>query len=197
MNIPNYNTINLVNPKTLFLTLNLRLRLDDSISIIASILREPLIHIVVGLGRAIQIIQVIHHPQRALLLVSQEREVEMELQQLRLYICQDNFMRHRGLLLGNHLHGVFLHDGLLRCGSSRWHRRRGWCSSDRGCSGVSSIVVILILILGIFSHAVKSSLLGDLHDELVVRLNHYLQGGLLFLQLLSIFSQPLAQGLQL
>jgi hypothetical protein len=58
------------------------------------------------------------------------------------------------------------------------HRSRGWCHSNRGCSGITSIVVILII--GVFSHAVKSSLLG-----------------LLFLQLLNIFPQLLAQGFQL
>jgi hypothetical protein len=53
--------------------------------------------------------------------------------------------------------------------------------------------VVAILILGIFSHAVKSNLLGDLRNEFVTRL----EGGLLFLQLLSIFPQPLAHGFQL
>jgi hypothetical protein len=55
-------------PKDLFLILSLRLRLDNSILIIASTLREPLIHIVVSLGQVIQVIQIIqlmriiHHP---------------------------------------------------------------------------------------------------------------------------------------
>jgi hypothetical protein len=66
----------------------------------------------------------------------------------------------------------------------------------RGCGGISFVVGILIFlfILDIFSHAVKSSLLGNIHDELIVRLDHSIKGGLLFLQLLSIFPQVLAHG---
>jgi hypothetical protein len=54
--------------KDLFLILSLGLRLNDSITIIASILREPLIHIIVDLGWVIQVVQIIqlmwiiHHP---------------------------------------------------------------------------------------------------------------------------------------
>jgi hypothetical protein len=68
---------------------------------------------------------------------------------------------------------------------------------SRGCSGISSIIDILIFlfILSIFSHAVKSSLPGDLHYQLITRLNYAYKGGLLFLQLLSVFPQLLAQGL--
>jgi hypothetical protein len=40
-----------------------------------------------------------------------------------------------------------------------------------------------------------SSLLGDLHDELIMRFDQSLYLGVLFLQLMSIFPQPLSQGL--
>jgi hypothetical protein len=95
------------------------LRLDESISIIASIPKKPLIHVRAGFDRVIQIIQVIHHPRWALLVVSHEHAVEMGLWQLGLWICQDNFMHHRGFLLRNHLHRVLLHDNLLSGSSNR------------------------------------------------------------------------------
>jgi hypothetical protein len=78
-------------------------------------------------------------------------------------------------LLRNHLHRVFpFDDDRLTC-SGRGSMDRGW-RSIRGCGGVSSIVVILILffLVNIFSHPVKSSLPGDLHNELVARLDHSL-----------------------
>jgi hypothetical protein len=83
----------------------------------------------------------------------------------------------------NHLYRFFLLDNLLRC-SNKGHR-------NRGCSGMFSVVGILILIfiLDIFSHAVKFGLLGDLSDELIVRLDHIFEGGHLFLQLLTVFAQ--------
>jgi hypothetical protein len=93
-------------------------------------------------------------------------------------------MRHRGLLLGNHLHGGFLLDDLLRH-DSRWHR----C---RGCDGVPLVVIILILIIIVLSHVVDPMLFGHLHDQLVTGLDHSFQGGLFLIQLLSIFPQPLA-----
>jgi hypothetical protein len=181
-----------MNLKDLFLNLDLRCRLDDSIPIIASILRKPLIRVRAAFIRVIiQIFQVIHHHGWALHIIPHERVVDMGLWHLRLSICQDDFMRHKSFLLENHLYRVFLLDDLLRCGSS-WRRR------SRGCSGISSIVGILIylFILNI-SYAVKSSSLGDLHNQLIVRLNHSFKDGLLFLQLLSVFPQPLAQGLHL
>jgi hypothetical protein len=67
----------------------------------------------------------------------------------------------------------------------------GWCS-NRGCSGVSSVVVILILILSILIAAVVAILVSELHDELIARLDHSFQLGLLLPQLLSIFSVLLA-----
>jgi hypothetical protein len=72
-------------------------------------------------------------------------------------------------------------------------------AQEQGCGGISSVVGILIFlfILGIFSHAVKSSLPGNLHDELIPRLNHSFKGGLLFFQPMSVHPQLLAQGLQL
>jgi hypothetical protein len=99
-------------------------------------------------------------------------------------------MHHRGLLLGNHLHRGFFFDDLLRLGS----RRR--C---RGCDDIPFIIVILILILivVVLSHAVESILFGHLHDQLNMGLDYFFQGGLLLLQLLSVFPQPLTQGLQL
>jgi hypothetical protein len=100
-------------------------------------------------------------------------------------------MRLRGLLLGNHLHAVFLvNDDHLR-GNSRWHRNRGWCSS-KGCTDVSSVVIILILIVSVLIIAVVSILIDELHDELVTRLDHSFQLGLLFPQLLDVFSVLLA-----
>jgi hypothetical protein len=78
-------------PKNLSLILNSRLRLDDSILVIAAILGIPLIHIVVSLSRVIQIIQVVHHPRGALLVISHERVVETGMRQLRLCIYQDHY----------------------------------------------------------------------------------------------------------
>jgi hypothetical protein len=66
-----------------------------------------------------------------------------------------------------------------------------------GCNGVPFVVIILILIVVILSHAVESILFSHLHDQLVTGLDHSFQGGFLLLQLLSIFPQPLTQGLQL
>jgi hypothetical protein len=97
-------------------------------------------------------------------------------------------MGHMSFLFRNHLHKAFLHDDLLRCGSMGCR--------NRGCGNISSVVANLIL-PDIFSHAVKFSLLGDLLNQLIARLDHSFKGGLFFLLLLSIFSQPLAQGLQL
>jgi hypothetical protein len=182
-------------PKDLFLVLNLRLRLDDSISIIASILREPLIHVIVSLGRVIQVIQIIylmwtiHQPRRALPIVLYDHVEEVGLQKLRLCIYQDHLMRHRGFLLGNHLHGGILFNDLLRRGS-RWHR----C---RGCGGVPFVIVIIILVVVILSHAVESILFSHLHEQLITGLDHSFQGSLLLPQLLRVFPQPLAHGLQL
>jgi hypothetical protein len=84
------------------------------------------------------------------------------------------------------LHRGFFFDDILRHGS----RRR--C---RGCNGVP-FIVILILTIVLLSHAVESILFDHLHDQLVTGLDHSFQGGLLLLQLLSIFPQPLTQGLQ-
>jgi hypothetical protein len=64
--------------------MTLRPRLNDSIPIIASIIREPLIHVVVGLGWLIQVIQIVHRPQWALLIVPHEHSVESGLRRLRL-----------------------------------------------------------------------------------------------------------------
>jgi hypothetical protein len=50
----------------------------------------------------------------------------------------------------------------------------------------------LILIVVILSHVVESVLFSNLHDQLIMGLDHSFQGGLLLSQLLSIFSQPLA-----
>jgi hypothetical protein len=84
------------------------------------------------------------------------------------------------------LHGGFFFNDLLRHGS------RCRC---RGCDGVPFIILILIII--ILSHAVELILFGHLQDQLVMGLDHSFQGGLLLLQLLSVFPQPLTQGLQL
>jgi hypothetical protein len=105
--------------------------------------------------------------------------VEMGLQHLRLSIYQDDFMCHMSFLFRNHLYRVFLIFLFIL--------------------GIFNVIGILIFlfILGIFSHAVKSSLTGNLHDELIVRLNHSFKGGLFFAQLLNMFAQLLARVLQL
>jgi hypothetical protein len=64
-----------------------------------------------------------------------------------------------GLLLGNHLLGVFLFDDDHLKGSSRWHMCWGWRNS-RWCGGVSSVVVILILIISILIATVVFILVG-------------------------------------
>jgi hypothetical protein len=97
-------------------------------------------------------------------------------------------MRLRGLLLRNHLHGVLLFDDDHLTGGNRWHRSRGW-HSNTGCGSVSSVVVLIISTL---IHAVLSKLISELHDELIVRLDHSFQGGLLLLKLLGIFCVLLA-----
>jgi hypothetical protein len=97
-------------PKDLFLVLNFKTRLEGSISFVASIVRVPLIHVIVGLSRVIQVIQIICRPRRALLVIPHEHGVESGLRQLRLCIYQDNITCFRGLMLGNHLHRAFLFD---------------------------------------------------------------------------------------
>jgi hypothetical protein len=112
--------------------------------------------------------------------------VETGQRHLRLSIFQDDLIYHRSFLFTNHLYRFFLLDNLFRC-SSKGRRNRGY-------SGMFSVVGILILIfiLGIFSHAIKFGLLGDLSDELVMRLDHSFKGGHLFLQLLTVFAQLIA-----
>jgi hypothetical protein len=109
--------------------------------------------------------------------VPHEYVEEAGLRQLRLYIYQDNIVHFRGLLLRNHLHGVFLFDDDLLRGSNRWCKCKGWHGS-RGCGGIPSIVVILII--SILIAPVLAILVGELHDELVARLDHSFQLGLLF-----------------
>jgi hypothetical protein len=53
--------------------------------------------------------------------------------------------------------------------------------SSRGCGDVSSVIIILIV--SILNVAVVSILVSELHDELVTRLDHSFQLGLLFPQL--------------
>jgi hypothetical protein len=77
-----------------------------------------------------------------------------------------------------------LFDDLLR------HSNRCRC---RGCDGIPFIVIILIIT--ILSHAVESKLFIHLHDQLITGLDHSFQSGILLPQLLSVFPQPLAQGL--
>jgi hypothetical protein len=151
-----------MNPICLSLNLNLRLRLDDSIPIITPIFGKQLIHVRAAFTRVIiHIIKVILHPEQVLLLVPHECMVETELRHLGLSSCQDDFMQHWGFSLKDHLHRAFIVD-LLKCNSMG--RRRWWCSS-RGCSGILSVIGILLFlfILVIFSHAVQSSLPSDLH----------------------------------
>jgi uncharacterized membrane protein len=91
-------------------------------------------------------------------------------------------------LLWTILHGGSFFDDLHRHGSRC--RCRGW-------DDVPFIVIILILIVVILSHVVASILFSHLHDQLITGLDNSSQGGLLLLWLLSVFPQPLAQGLQL
>jgi hypothetical protein len=63
------------------------------------------------------------------------------------------------------------------------------------CSSVPFIVIILVVV--VLSHVVEYILFDHLHDQLITGLDHSFLGGLLLLQLLSIFPQPLTQGLQL
>jgi uncharacterized membrane protein YhaH (DUF805 family) len=90
-------------------------------------------------------------------------------------------------LLWTILRGGFFFDDLLRHGSR--HRCRG------GGDNILFIVVILVLIIVILSLSSESILFGHLHDRHITGLDHSFQGGLLLLQLLSVFPQPLAQGL--
>jgi hypothetical protein len=73
-------------------------------------------------------------------------------------------MRHRGLLLNNHLHGGFFFNDLLRCSSMS-------CRC-RGCDGVPFIVIILILTVIVLSHAIESILFGHLYDQFITGLDH-------------------------
>jgi hypothetical protein len=66
-------------------------------------------------------------------------------------------------LLWTILHGGFFFDDLLR----HYSRRR--C---RGCDGVPFIIVILMLIVVILSHAVESIHFNHLHDQLITGLDH-------------------------
>jgi hypothetical protein len=89
----------------------------------------------------------------------------------------------KGLFM-NHLQTVFLFNDDHLTGGSWCHRDRGWRSS-RGCDSVSSIAIVILvaiiflLIASVLTHTVESNLIINLHDELVVRLDHSLQGGLL------------------
>jgi uncharacterized protein involved in cysteine biosynthesis len=94
--------------------------------------------------------------------------------------------------------GVFLDNDDHLGGGSRWHRNEGWHNSKR-CGGVSSIVVVtLLIVIFIFivlTHMVESKLIGHLHDRLITRLDHSLQVGHLLLQPLGSIFLLLAQGL--
>jgi hypothetical protein len=69
---------------------------------------------------------------------------------------------------------TILHEGfftdLLRHGSGHWC----W-----GCDGVPFIIITLILLIIILSHAVESILFGHLQDQLVMGLDHSFLSGLL------------------
>jgi hypothetical protein len=83
-----------VNPKNLILFLNLRLRLNDSISLITFLIGKLLVHVSVVFARVlVQVIKVILQPERILLIVPHECLVEMELWHLGLSICQDDLMQ--------------------------------------------------------------------------------------------------------
>jgi hypothetical protein len=130
--------------------------------IITPIFRKPLIHlraafiwIIIQIIQVVQIIQLlwtILYPWQALLIVPHDHVEETGLWQIMLYICQNHLMRHRGLLLGNHLHRGFFFDDLLRHDS----RRR-----SRGCDGVPFNVIMLILIIVVLSYAIESILFSS------------------------------------
>jgi hypothetical protein len=63
-------------------------------------------------------------------------------------------------------------------------------AQQQGCYSVPSVIVILILIISILIAAAVAILVGELHDELIARLNHSIHLGLLL-------PQPPAQSLQL
>jgi uncharacterized integral membrane protein len=117
---------------------------------------------------------------------------------LRQWFWRDDLQLLRAPLFWNHLHRVLLfHDDDHLVGSSRWHGNRGWRSS-RGCGGVTSIIVIFLIfifIVIILTHVVESILVGHLHDQLIMGLDHPLEIGLLLLQLLGGIFLLLAQGL--
>jgi hypothetical protein len=73
-------------------------------------------------------------------------------------------MCHKAFLLRDHLHKVLLFDDNCLMSSSR---RTGIGDGIVAGGGASSVILILIFIPGIFSDAVESNLIGDLHDELV------------------------------
>jgi hypothetical protein len=103
----------------------------------------------------IQIIKVIHHHGWALLIIPHKCMVEVGRRHLKLSIYQDDFMRHMCFLLRDNLHRAFIID-LFRCGS-RGVGIGGAAASPPSSASSSSFI------LGILSHAVKSSLPGDLH----------------------------------
>jgi hypothetical protein len=129
-----------------------------------SIFRKPLINIVVSKG---QVIQVIIHTCRTLLMIPHEHREEVGLQRLRLFVRQDDLQRLRGHLFQNHhLRVFFLFGDNLRGGSSGRCSSRGANSRWHGYRGggrISSIVIIIILVLAVIfivflSHPVESSL---------------------------------------
>jgi hypothetical protein len=82
-------------PNDLFLILNIRPRLNDSI--------------MVGNGQIVQVIQVIIYPRWALLMIPHEYGEETGLRRLRLSFRLDDLQRLKGLLFENrHLQVFFL-----------------------------------------------------------------------------------------
>jgi hypothetical protein len=79
---------------------------------------------------------------------------------------------------------------LSRNGVRHGSGRRCW-----GCDGVPFIIIMLILVIVILSHAVESILFGHLQDQLVMGLDHSFQSGPLLPKPLSVFPQPLTYSL--
>jgi hypothetical protein len=157
-----------------------------------SILGKPLIHIIVG---NCWVVQVVKHPQRALLILPHECGEEAVLRWLMLLVWHDDLDFLRGLLFrDHHLWVLFFLSINLKDGSSRGDVNRGR-HSRRWRNNISSIIIfllitvvlIVIIFIVILTHPVESGLGSYLHDQLIAGLNHSLQSGILLLQLLNNF----------
>jgi hypothetical protein len=137
-------------------------RLDDSIPIITSIHRVPLIHIIVGLGRVIQVIQIINHPRWALLIVPHENVEEAGL----------GSSNSASAKITSCVSGASCVGTISTGFSSLTVITLGAVAGGAGIGGGATVGVVSILVV-------------ELHDELIARHNHSFQLGLLLPQLLA------------